>query len=408
MPLSKPQAEIAKDGHRWRVVVAGRRFGKTHLALRELARFARFPNQTVWYITPTRQQGKGIMWEKLKARLMNIGWVKRINESDLTIYLINGSEIGIKSSEQLDSLRGRSLSFVVVDEFFDCHPDLWSQILRPSLSDQRGAGLFIGTPKAGADWAKDLYDNALTNKAWRSFSYTTIEGGNVDPEEVEQARLDLSPKVFQQEYEASFVSFSGVIFPDFGEHNIATVAKAAPNEMLHIGMDFNVTPGSAVIGRMRLDKLEVFDECYIDNSNTSEMIDELRRRYPTNPITVYPDPSGIQRKTSANGNTDIKLLEMAGFTVRHHRAHPLVRDRINAGNSLFFKRDNATTRFTIDPGCKTTIRCLKNWAYKEGTMQPDKNAGFDHGCDALTYMVEYVFPIKKPQKPQAPQRFTRN
>ena len=127
MALSKPQAEIAKDGHRWRVVVAGRRFGKTHLALRELARFARFPNQTVWYICPTRQQGKGIMWEKLKARLMNIGWVKRINESDLTIYLINGSEIGIKSSEQLDSLRGRSLSFVVVDEFFDCHPDLWSQ-----------------------------------------------------------------------------------------------------------------------------------------------------------------------------------------------------------------------------------------------------------------------------------------
>ena len=406
MPLSIPQQTIAQDNTRFKVVVAGRRFGKTFLSIREIARAARWPNKTVWYIAPTRQQAKGIAWEPLKEKLSSLNWIAKINESELTIKLVNGSEIAIKSSEQLDSLRGRSLSFCVVDEFCDCHASLWSEILRPSLSDQRGGALFIGTPKAGADWAKELYDRSGIIKGWKSFSYTTIEGGNVSADEIEQARIDLAPKVFRQEYEASWENFAGAIFTEFGDHNIQEIKKPSANEMIHIGMDFNITPGSAVVGRIVKDTIEVYDEIYIDNSNTSEMIDEIRRRYPTNPITVYPDPAGQQRKTSANGNTDIKLLEMAGFTVRYHRSHPLVRDRINAGNSLFFKREDGQVRFKIDPACKVTIRCLKNWAYKEGTMAPDKNSGFDHGCDALTYWIEYIFPIKKPAKPQQPQRFT--
>jgi hypothetical protein len=170
-------------------------------------------------------------------------------------------------------------------------------------------------------------------------------------------------------------------------------------------MDFNVTPCSAVIGRQTRNGIEIYDEIYIDNSNTTEMIDEIRNRYPSNPITVFPDPAGVQRKTSAGGNTDIRLLELAGFTTRYHRQHPLVRDRINAGNSLFFKRDDGTTRFTIDPACKKTIACLRNWAYKEGTMVPEKDSGWDHGADALTYMIQFLFPITKPVEPAAPQRF---
>jgi hypothetical protein len=172
-------------------------------------------------------------------------------------------------------------------------------------------------------------------------------------------------------------------------------------------MDFNVTPMSAVVGRQTKGGIEIYDEIYLDNSNTTEMIDEIRNRYPKNPITVWPDPSSVARKTSANGNTDIKLLEMAGFVTRYHRQHPLVRDRINAGNSLFFKRPDATTRFSIDPACKKTIASLKNWAYKELTMVPDKNGSVDwsHGCDALTYMIQFLYPIVKPVEARVPQRF---
>lgn len=408
MPLSAKQQLIADCKTRFRVVVAGRRGGKTFLAMRELARFASQPNSVVWYLTGSRQQAKALVWSKLKKKLKKLNWIADTNESELRLELVNGSQICLKSAEQGDNLRGESISFICLDEFCDLDlNEIWSQIIRPSLADQKGHALFIGTPKAGNQAARDLYDNYLTKKNWASFSYTTEEGGFVELDEIEQARQDLSPKVFLQEYCASWQNFAGVIFNEFGEHNIGEVRKPTETEPIYIGMDFNVTPCSAVIGRQTKTGLEVYDEIYLDNSNTTEMIEEIRNRYPRNPVVVWPDPAGAARKTSANGNTDIKLLEMAGFQTRYHRQHPLVRDRINAGNSLFFLRPDNTTKFTIDPSCKKTIASLKNWAYKEGTMIPDKNGSLDwsHGCDALTYMIQYLFPITKPIDNLTPQRW---
>jgi hypothetical protein len=314
--------------------------------------------------------------------------------------------ICLKSAEQGDNLRGESLNFIVIDEFCDVDLDeIWSQIIRPSLADKRGHALFTGTPKAGNQAARDLYDNHLTKNNWASFSYTTQEGGFVDADEIAQAQQDLSPKIFSQEYLANWENFAGIIFNEFGAHNITEVRRPTETEPVYIGMDFNVTPMSAVIGRQTKTGIEIYDEIYLDNSNTTEMISEIRNRYPKNPIVVWPDPAGVQRKSSAGGNTDIKLLEIAGFQTRYHRQHPLVRDRINSGNSLFFKRTDGSTRFTIDPACKKTIACLKNWAYKIDTMVPSKDSGWDHGCDALTYMIQFLYPIAKPVESRAPQRF---
>lgn len=406
MPLSAKQKLIADSKTRFRVVLAGRRGGKTFLAMREACRFASKPNSIVWMLANSRQQIKSLCWTKLKKKLNSLNWIADTNESELTISLVNGSQICLKSAEQGDNLRGESLDFIVLDEFCDIDlEEIWSQIIRPSLADKKGHALFTGTPKAGNQAARDLYDNYLTKQNWASFSYTTEEGGFVDRDEIEQARQDLSPKVFSQEYLANWENFAGIIFGDFGEHNIREVRKPTDTEPVFIGMDFNVTPGSAVIGRQTKTGIDIYDEIYLDNSNTTEMIAEIRNRYPSNPIIVYPDPAGVQRKTSAGGNTDIKLLEMAGFQTRYHRQHPLVRDRINAGNSLFFKRDDGSTRFSIDPACKKTITCLKNWAYKTDSMVPTKDSGFDHGADALTYMIQFLFPITKPIIPRVPQRF---
>ena len=406
MPLSLKQKLIADSSTRFRVVLAGRRGGKTFLAMREACRFASRPNSVVWMLANSRQQIKSLCWTKLKKKLNSLNWIADTNESELTISLVNGSQICLKSAEQGDNLRGESLDFIVLDEFCDIDlEEIWSQIIRPSLADKKGHALFTGTPKAGNQAARDLYDNYLTKQNWASFSYTTEEGGFVDRDEIEQARQDLSPKVFSQEYLANWENFAGIIFGDFGEHNIREVRKPTDTEPVFVGMDFNVTPMSAVIGRQTRTGIDIYDEIYLDNSNTTEMIGEIRNRYPTNPIVVYPDPAGVQRRASAGGNTDIKLLEMAGFQTRYHRQHPLVRDRINAGNSLFFKRDDGTVRFTIDPACKKTITCLKNWAYKTDSMVPTKDSGFDHGCDALTYMIQFLFPITKPVAPVPPQRF---
>ena len=405
MPLSAAQAKIANDTSRFRVAICGRRFGKTHLAIRELAKYARFPDRKCWYVAPTYRQAKQTVWNKLKKKLRKLNWIRSINESDLTILLKNGSEITLRSADNYDSLRGVGLSFIVLDEFADIDKEAWYEVLRPTLSDTGGHALFIGTPKGVGNWAKDIYDNYQTKKGWSSYQFTTIDGGNVPLEEIEQAQQDLDVRTFRQEYLATFETYSGVIAYSYGQHNLKTAPEIAKTTPLIVGTDFNVSPMSAVIMVRTLDGLHAIDEIVMHGSNTNELVEEIRNRFPTNPITVFPDPAGVQRKTSANGNTDIKILEAAGFTVRYHRAHPLVKDRINAANSLFFKRIDGTTRFYIDPRCKHTIKSLTAFCYKEGTQIPDKDSGYDHMFDALTYAIEFLFPIKKETDLQAPQRF---
>lgn len=405
MPLSKAQKLIADSPLRFRVAVCGRRFGKTHLALRELARFARLPDQRVWYIAPSYRMAKQILWKKLKKKLTAINWVKKINETELTLELVNGSEISLKGADNYDSLRGVGLNFIVIDEAADMASEAWYEVLRPTLSDTGGSALFLGTPK-GYNWFKDLYDMAKTRPGWISFQFTTIDGGNVPQSEIDQAKEDLDARTFAQEFLATFEKYSGIIAYAFGEHNQQPAPRVDTHTPLHIGMDFNVTPATAAICVRTQTGLHQIDEIVLHNSNTTEMIDEIRNRYPTNPVNVYPDPAGVQRKTSANGNTDIKLLEMAGFKCFYHRAHPMIKDRINAANSVFYQRDDGTTRFSIDPKCKNTIKSLLNYSYKEDSQIPDKDSGHDHMFDALTYLIEFMFPIQKPQIQTAPQRWT--
>ena len=405
MALGWAQKEVADSNHRFRVLVAGRRFGKTHLAIREIAKFARHPDKLVYYVAPTYKMSKTIVWKKLKRKLQSLNWVQKANETELSLTLVNGTEIHLKGAENYDSLRGQGLDFLVIDEAADINPSAFFEVLRPMLSDKNGKCLFLGTPK-GMNWFKDLFDLAASRPdVWKSWQFTTIDGGQVPPEEVEQARLDLDPKIWNQEYCATFESFSGIIAYAFGAHNIKPLEPAKSTEPLIIGTDFNVSPLTSVVMRRTQRGLEAIDEIYLHGSNTNELVDEIRNRYPTNPITVYPDPAGVQRKTSANGNTDIKILENAGFQVRYHRQHPQVKDRINAANSLFHLRDDSSTRFLIDPKCKHTIKSLQQFCYKPDSQVPDKDSGFDHMFDALTYTIQFLFPITREAPLPQPQRW---
>ena len=347
---------------------------------------------------------KQIVWKKLRKKLLSLNWVKKVNEQDLTLELVNGSEISLRGADNYDSLRGVGLNFVCIDEAADINSEAWYEVLRPTLADTGGHALFLGTPK-GMNWFKDIYDNHLTRKSWMSFQFTTLDGGNVPEEEVQQAREDMDARTFSQEFMATFENFSGIIAYAFGQHNIKQADSVNPNEPLILGTDFNVSPMSCTVMRRTKDGLHCVDEIVLYSSNTNELIDEIRNRYPKNPIQIFPDPAGVQRKTSANGNTDIKLLENAGFQVRYHRQHPLVKDRINAANSLFFLRDDKTTRFYVDPKCKHTIKSLQQFCYKEDTQIPDKDSGFDHMFDALTYAIQFLFPINKEIEYRATQRF---
>jgi len=407
MSLSQGQKSITHCDKRFRVAICGRRWGKTYLSIREIAKFARLPDQKVFYIAPSYRMAKQIVWDKLKYRLMDLNWVKSTHESDLTIQLVNGSKISLRGADNYDSLRGVGLNFVVFDEFAMIDEKAWTEVIRPTLSDTGGSALFISTPMGQGNWAYDLYQKQLDDPDnWQSWQYTSLSGGRIPLEEIEQARKDLDERTFRQEYEASFETFAGRIYYSFDRaQNVVKYSGDTPS-VIYCGIDFNVDPMSCVIAARTGDTLHIIDEIRLFSSNTEELCDELKQRFPKSRIWAYPDPAGRQRKTSAGGATDITILQNAGFVVKVPRAHTPVRDRINAVNSLMCS-SNGTRRLIIDPKAKYTIEGLERQVYKEGTSQPDKDSGYDHMNDALGYVIDYLFPVRKDIDPELllPQRW---
>jgi phage terminase large subunit len=407
MKLSQPQQTIANNDSRFKVVVAGRRFGKTYLSMREICYRARIPNQEIFYITTSYRAAKMILWKPLKRRLMDLRWAKKVNESELSILLKNGTTISLKGSEDPDKLRGVSLSYVVIDEAAECKLDeLWGEIIRPALADQQGGALFIGTPKGKSNSFYDLYISAQEpeNKDWSAHQYTTLDGGFVKQEEIDAAKQDMSERQFRQEFLATFESYENLVAWAF-DRDVNIKTTDLPTDVIHVGMDFNVNPSVCSIMVRSQDDMYAIDEILMYSSNTNEMAEEIKNRYPRSKVFVYPDPSGSQRKTSANGQTDHTILQNAGFIVKAPRKHDPVRDRINAANARLRSADTVSHAF-IAKSCKYTIESLEKHSFKAGTMIPDKETGFDHMFDAWSYCLAYLFPLRRSVKPQTPQRWT--
>ena len=332
-------------------------------------------------------------------------WVKTINHSDLTITLRNNSTITLRGSDNESALRGVGLDKLIIDEFSDVNKTAWYEVLRPTLSDTNGHALFCGSPRGFGNWSYELFKMGETNNEWESFKYTTLEGQQVSEDEIEQAKQDLDLRTFQQEYEATFVNYSGMIYYNFSrEKNI--VEKYKDNSLfLHIGLDFNVDPMCAVVTVIDRNIVTVVDEIQIYSSNTNEMCEEIKNRYKHKNIIVYPDPSARQRKTSAGGTTDLAILKNFGFDVRCKNTAPLVRDRINAVNSKLKNVAGKSSLFILH-SCKNVIKSIERQIYKEGTHVPDKDSGFDHMNDALGYLIEYNYPIRRNFKPTEQKRWS--
>lgn len=403
MLLTLPQTKIFQDSNRFRVVVAGRRFGKTYLATVELARAAlEGKNRNCWYVAPTYRMAKEIAFDMLTDYIPP-HYIRKKTENPPQIILKNGSAIAMKGADNPDSLRGRALDFVIMDEFADMKMYAWTEVLRPSLSDREGSAMWIGTPK-GRNHFYDLWAYGIDgHEDWSSYQFTTIEGGNVAEKEIESARRDLDERTFNQEYEAQFVTYAGVIYYNFSREDSVTPCKDS-GDTLHIGMDFNTNPMSGIVFQRDGHTLRAIDEIVIFGSNTEEMVDEIKVRYPRRNIIIYPDPAAKQKKTSAGGKTDLSILQNAGFTIKVKNSHPAIRDRINAVNSRLKSGDGR--HLFIDPKCKHMIKSLERQTYKEGTSQPDKESGYDHMNDALGYLVEYLYPVKRLNNIQQPERWT--
>lgn len=212
--LHPKQTEVFNDSHRFKVVAAGRRFGKSRLAAWTLIIEAlKSESKDVFYVAPTFQQAKDIMWTVLKELGHEV--IKTVHENTAVITLVNDRKIYLKGSDRPDTMRGVGLAYVVIDEYADMKPQVFEQILRPALSDVKGGALFIGTPK-GRNHFYELYQMAQKgeDEDWVSFHYTSFDNPLLDPKEIEAAKKSMSSFSFRQEYLASFEAASSELFKD--------------------------------------------------------------------------------------------------------------------------------------------------------------------------------------------------
>ena len=401
--LSPPQKAVYVSPAQRRVAIAGRRGGKSFVgALCLLDDATKGPNRVCWYVAPTYRQGKDILWQRLRE-VIPAAYVLKRNETDLTVHLLNGSVIAIKGVDvDPDKLRGVGIDFVALDEFDqmqDGHKKIWEAIIAPSLAMGSRAGhgegkaLFITTPK-GLNWAYDLYLKGQEQRdGFASWKWTTLEGGLVKPEVIDAARASHDPRLFRQEYEASFEVLEGRVYDCFDRVVNVEATLTDPGAEILVGMDFNVNPMSCVIGVQAGEELHVLDALEVPTSNTEELATELQRRYPGRRLIVCPDPSAKARRTSAAaGVTDLSILEAHGFLVDISYQTILIPDRVNAVQAML-KDGAGRRRLRVHPRASLLIRALDGQTYKPGTSLPDKTSGLDHVNDALGYLVWQRFNL---------------
>lgn len=395
--LHKKQMEVYKSKARFKVVVAGRRWGKTQLAKVSLIKYARIKKRLIWYVAPSYRMAKQIMWPELVEAIPR-RWVKKYNETAMTIRLVNGTRIELKGADNPDSLRGVGIHYLVLDEVQDITPDAWKKVLRPTLASTGGHVLFIGTPKSFNFlydlWAMGQKLEALT---WESWQFPTSSSPFIPKEELEAAKNDMDPKSYAQEFEASFETMSGRVYYAFDRKVHVRPLAFNPELPILIGQDFNIDPMSSVVCQVQESgEVWAIDEIILPNSNTEELCDELERRYwrHIDDIVIYPDPAGAYRGHQ-RGESDLDVFRKRGFKKhKYRRKHPPVADRVNAVNRML-KSANGSVRMRIDPRCKKLIEAFEQTLYVPGGREVDKRAGVEHPADAAGYFIEFQFPTRE-------------
>lgn len=221
--LSPWQTTVWEDKHRYKVINAGRRAGKTMLVTMRMVDFATKHNEVkIWYIAPTYKQAKQIVWEMLHTYIPK-PLIARKNETELVVVLKNGSKIELKGADNPDSLRGVGIDLIMFDEvaFFSRWSECW-KILRPTLADSAADCWFISTPN-GFNHFKELADNYVVSEDRGIFKeedhayyhFTTYDNPYIDVDEIELMKAELDDDSFSQEILGEFRKMVGLIYKDF-------------------------------------------------------------------------------------------------------------------------------------------------------------------------------------------------
>lgn len=416
------QHRLMTSPARFKVVPAGRRSGKTENAKRKLVVEALtaqgWTDPRFFAAAPTRDQAKAIYWQDLKAMIPRKLLREAPRETDLSLRLWNGAEIYVLGMDKPERVEGRPWNGGILDEFANMKKGTWGENVRPALSDRKGWCWLIGVPE-GRNHYYDIDQYALLSgdPEWESFSWPSSD--ILDHEEVEAARRQLDPLVFDQEYWASFINFVGRAYYPFSiaSHNALAAAvrydKKAP---LAFCFDFNVEPGVAVVVQElaypHWSKANVITcalgEVHIPrNSNTPAVCRKLIEQWGSHegPVRCYGDATGGARGTAKVDGSDWDLIrnelrpkfgERLSFRVP--ASNPPERARVNAVNTRLKNAEGQVRLVVVGSACPNLVRDLEGVRVLEGgSGEIDKKADtkLTHASDALGYYVEREFPVAK-------------
>lgn len=396
-----------RDPHRFKLIVAGRRAGKTLMALQEgIRQCLSKPGSLVWYVAPTYRDAREIGWEEFKEHAETLKpAISFIHESFLKVQFINGSKMYFKGSDKPDSLRGRGLDLCIIDEAAFCHEDTWKKGIRPALSDKQGKAILISSPN-GHNWFKEQFHYAENkwNKAWISWRFPSSHNPLLTKEDLEAARHELSEMDYRQEYLAEFVTKAGLIYDDFSDENINDAWKFNPQgHDIYLGMDFGFANPTAVMF-LAVDRatgnVHQFDELYVERMPIDEIVEHIFLKLWHNkvamPLAVMCDPAGNAEELSS-GISPVDFMRNKGFTVVNKGS------QVAPGLALvrsYIKNAAQQRRYSISTNCISTIKSLRGYSYKLGpfkqpTEEPHKDNIHDHACDALRYFFVNKFDHAK-------------
>jgi hypothetical protein len=411
------QSQIHQSKKRFNIICFGRQSGKTTYGLNKILDRAWVgrDNSVYWYVLQTYSAAK-VAFNRIRDtyRQSPGAFLRRPNESGLTVYFNRGQQISFKSGKNFQDLRAETLDGVVIDEYRQQSPELWPMIIRPMLSRHQGWSDILSTPN-GFEHFYDLFEAAEKDPEWSTFQAPSTVAPWWRPEEIESARKAMSEAEFAQEILAEFRDLtSGKAYLTNGTHNHRTDSPftrdgslVSPHLPIVVGMDFNVTPISWVLGQTNGERFYWFDEIYLENSHTQEASIELIEKVRNHKagVTICGDASGNAMKTSAVGRSDYAIIEQmlteAGISWTNitPASNPSVKDRVNSVNMRLKNAQGETTMWYHPEHCRHLKRDLERVVWKAGAsaiLDQHKDPSLTHMSDAMGYPVAELTKVWEP------------
>src|SRR3990167_4019272 len=386
MQLHEPQREIIRSNKRFKVLRAGRRFGKTILAIEQLVFTAvDTKDARVVYIAPTFQSARDIAWEGLKKRISAVK--AQINETRLEVDIPNRyrgmGKIMLRSWDSVETLRGQFFDLIVLDEVAHVKNFWvnWQEVLRPTLTDKKGKTMFISTP-SGFNHFYDLCNLELTDPDFKTFHFTSWDNPYLPKDELEKAKETLPPDRFAQEYEASFQKTSGLVYKEFirEKHLYDELPKKTFDKLGAVDFGYR-NPAAVLDVRFNGERLYVENEWYKRERTDVQIADYVRQSQFK---AVYPDPE------NAGG---VEELRGKGVNVREVvKGAGSVKNGIQSIRELLIRGD-----LMINKKCVNLISEFEMYSYDadKGDRNDKENPvkANDHALDALRYLVSSLLPL---------------